>query len=159
MTDSQNVHYRHGQVRFRLPKSWIAEKEANGDGIFYDPKIEGGLLRLSVLTFDSPHHVSPQDAINLLASSGRNEGREILGLKNGNALVRYREEVEDEDGAMVLNFWEVAGPLLPDHLRLAVFSYAIPESRLTDREVVDIIRTLEEEIFRCEFAPELVAGE
>ncbi|MBA3726623.1 MAG: hypothetical protein H0W86_09255 [Armatimonadetes bacterium] len=154
----QRVNYRGGQAAFKLPKSWVAEYEETGGAAFHEPG--GGILRLNILTFESPHPVTRHDAVNLLASSGRNEGREILGLRNGNALVRYREEfIEDEGEELVLNFWEVASTAEPTYLRLAVFSYAMPKAMALGPHVLKAVQMLEEEILNCEFAPELVAGE
>jgi len=156
--EMQRVSYRGGQATLKLPKSWVAEYEETGGAAFHAP--DGGILRLNILTFESPHPVTRVDAINLLASSGRNEGREILGLKNGSALVRYREGFIEEDGEeLVLNFWEVASTADPTFLRLAVFSYAVPKAKAGDEQALWTVQMLEEEILSCEFAPDLVAGE
>ncbi|MGI8922611.1 MAG: hypothetical protein ACR2HJ_00995 [Fimbriimonadales bacterium] len=154
----QRVNFRGGQATFKLPKSWVAEYEETGGAAFHEP--DGGILRLNILTFESPHPVTSNDPISLLASSGRNEGREILGLRNRNALVRYCEEfIEDDGEELVLNFWEVASTAEPAYLRLAVFSYAVPKVMALSAQVLKAVQMLEQEILHCEFAPELVAGE
>jgi len=140
----QSVTYREA-LRFRLPKNWAAEYLKNG-ALFREPT-GAGVLMLDVVDFDAPQPVTTEHAVDFLASYGRHEGREILHLKNGNALVTYVESRHE-----VVSFaWEVAHPVADRILRLAMFSFTVKAGAEEDSGVASIVSMLTKEIAITEF--------
>jgi hypothetical protein len=140
----QSVSYRDA-LRFRLPKNWTAEYLKSG-ALFREPT-GVGVLMLDVVDFDAPKPVTTEDAVDLLASYGRHEGREILHLKNGSAFVTYVES-----GHEVVAFaWEIVHPIADGTLRLAMFSFTVKSGAENESEVATIVSMLTKEIASAEF--------
>lgn len=140
----QSVSYRDA-LRFRLPKSWTAEYLKNG-ALFREPT-GAGVLMLDVVDFDAPQPVTTGHAVDLLASYGRHEGREILHLNNGSAFVTYIES-----GHEVVSFaWEVVHPIAERTLRLAMFSFIVKSGAENEADVAKLVSMLTKEIANAEF--------
>ena len=144
----QNVDFRNGTLRFRLPKPWIAEYTKDGGASFREP--EGiGVLFLHTIDFDTHEPATPDHAVDLLANYGDHEGREVLQLTNGSVIVTYVEQRDD----LAAFAWEVAHALPPDHLRLAAFSFTVKAEASNDPKVVQVVSMLTREIALAEFGP------
>lgn len=137
----QIVNFRDGTLLFRLPKDWIAQYKPDGGAEFRSSRGEG-LLVLNVLEFDAPDPVTPNHGFDLLANYGGHEGREILQLNNGNTLVAYRENAQ----GVTAFAWDVVIPVPPSTLRLAGFSYFVPESGSDTPEIEQVVSMLTAEI-------------
>jgi hypothetical protein len=142
----QTVAFRDGALRFRLPKKWLAEYLPDGGALFREP--EGiGILLLNTVDFDAPAPTGSQHAVDLLANYGGHEGREVLHLKNGNALVTFVDQKDD----LIAFVWEVAAPAAEDLIRVAAFSFTVKAEAVNEKPVVDIVSMLTREIASVEF--------
>ncbi|MEO7453391.1 MAG: hypothetical protein ABIV13_01355 [Fimbriimonadales bacterium] len=142
----QIVDFRDGKLRFRLPKRWTAEYLPDGGAIFREP--EGiGVLFLNTVEIDGPDGVLPAHAFDFLAKHAGHEGREVLQLNNGNALVSF---IEKKDG-MTSFAWEIVHALPPNLLRLAAFSFAVKEDSHKEQTVIEIVSMLTREIANASF--------
>ena len=50
---------------------------------------------------------------------------------------------------------EIANPVPPNHVRLAVFSYAVATELADDDDVAEAVAMMDQELRACEFAAEL----
>jgi hypothetical protein len=141
----QNVDFRDGKLRFRLPKRWTAEYLQDG-AIFREP--EGiGVLFLSTLEVEAPDGADDTHALDFLANHAGHEGREILQLKNGNSLVTYVEH----NSEMAAFAWEVAHAIPPDKISLAAFTFTVRVEASQEKKVVEIVTMLTQEIASASF--------
>ncbi len=106
-----------------------------------------GVLMLNVVDFECPEPATTERAVDLLATYGDHEGREVLHLTNGSAFVAFVETSEP-----VTSFvWEVVHPLCPATLRMAAFSFIVKSEIEGNREVVDTVSMLTKEIAGTKF--------
>ena len=138
----QFVSYRDA-LRFRLPKSWTAEYLENG-ALFREPNGTGVLL-LDVVDFECPEPATTEKAVDLLATYGNHEGREILHLKNGSAFVTFVDRSPGSE-ALTSFVWEVVHPISESILRMAAFSFVVKSDTEDSRKVVDTVSMLTREV-------------
>ena len=145
----KSIAYRGGLVTFRIPSTWCEEYEPDGGGTFYQ---QGGdsTLRLNVLTMTSKDDLSEDSAVNAVARPTDN--RQIRKLRNGNAVARYVHTATEEGRELEIHYWELAGPLPPRHMRLAIFSFTIPASKSKDGVVLNELELIDSSISAAEFA-------
>jgi hypothetical protein len=153
----KTIRYRGGLVTFRIPAHWTEEYEEEGGGTFYDEDNDTGTLRLSVLTFASRSPVTERTTLALLEPRRQEHNGVLTELGHGNALLRYTDEVKEDDEALTIHYWEVANVLPPNHFRVAVFSYSVATDLADDEDVLAEMAIMEEEVRACKFADELGA--
>jgi hypothetical protein len=153
--EMKTVRYRGGVVSFRIPADWEEEYEEEGGGTFYEDEPDSGTLRLNVLTMQSPDPVDADTAASLVELRVEETSGKAERLPNGNAVLRYQQRTEDEDGPVAVWFWEVAAAVPTDHARYAVFSYTVPAYRAEEAEVAAQVAMLDRELSRCTFAAEV----
>lgn len=142
----QNVDFRDGKLRFRLPKRWTAEYLQDGGAIFREP--DGmGVLFLTTIEVDAPEGANEAHALDFLAHHSGHEGREILQLKNGNSLVTYVEHNND----LAAFAWEIAHAIPPNKIRLAAFTFTVKSEASQEKKVVDTVTMLTREIASTSF--------
>ncbi len=142
----QNVDFRDGKLRFRLPKRWTAEYLQDGGAIFREP--EGvGVLFLNTIEVEAPEGANETHAFDFLANHSGHEGREILQLKNGNSLVTFVEH----NSELVAFAWEVAHAIPPNKIRLAAFTFTVKVEASQEKKIVDIVTMLTQEIASASF--------
>jgi hypothetical protein len=149
--DLKTIHYRGGIVTFRIPAHWEEEYEEDGGGTFYDEDCEG-TLRLNVITVSSRDPVTTHSARQILESSREPNRSEIIDLGNGNAMITYVQEAEGDGESMTWQFWQIANPVPPKHIRVVLFSYAYPTDLAEDDEIRGQLAMLDREIRACSFA-------
>ena len=142
----QSVVFRDGLMRFRLPKTWVAEYLPDGGAQFREP-LGLGVLLLNVIDFDAPDPVSVEHAVDFLANHAGHEGREVLHLVNDNVMVAYSEEGE----GLLAYMWEVVHAIHPSLLRMGVFTFTVNAKTAGETQVVDIVSMLTGEIARSSF--------
>jgi hypothetical protein len=154
MVDLKTIEYRGGLVTFSIPASWCEEYGPEGGGTFYGHTPHSGTLRLNVITMKSRRDMtedSIQDAI-VKVLPGPGHDREVTRLPNGNAMVRYIEPASENGEELQLHYWEVANPLPPRTMRLAVFSYSMLAAQASDPTVRAELELLDKLISEAEFA-------
>ncbi|MGH7868245.1 MAG: hypothetical protein ACREP9_11640, partial [Candidatus Dormibacteraceae bacterium] len=81
--------------------------------------------------------------------------REIRRLTNGNALAKYVRQEVDRGVPLKIHYWELAGPLPPRHMRLALFSYTIRADEAGEPATISDLEVLDQCVAQAEFAKNL----
>lgn len=149
----KTITYRGGVIEFRIPSTWVEEYDDHDGGTFYEPTSGSATLRLNVLTLRSPSPVTSDTPLDLLRPRADERGAELVGLPNGNALISFSTQAEEDGIPIVLHRWEVANAVPPLHARLALFSLTTLASER--KRVSADLRWLEEEIRASRFSAEL----
>jgi|GEM_PF-541449 len=155
----KTIHYRGGVVNFRIPAHWVEEYEDEGGGTFYDEDLDTGTFRLSVILLKSQEPVTIHSARKVADMRVAKESGTLTELREGNCLVEYVHEVEEDREPLTIRYWEIANPVPPNHIRVALFSYTVRTELIEDEdgEVADELAMLAEEVRACTFAS--VVGE
>jgi hypothetical protein len=139
-----------GQLRFRLPETWVEESGAKGGLSFRDRSTEGRTLRLELQTSTWPE---PVDAATVAATFGQTlpeKERSIEPLSNGNVLMRWLEESRDGSRELAVYRWRLGRPLPPHEVRIALFSLAVAAEQARDVVVQADLASIEREIRNAE---------
>lgn len=131
----------------------MVEHEEGGGGVYWNPDVDAGTLRLDLITFKRSGSIPKQSAVELLQSLS---GDGIVSeLSHGNA-VRVSTSSAEEDGSTIKQYyWELVNFVGQNHFRLAVFSYTILASQENDPVVVAELKILNESLRVAEFSSEL----
>jgi hypothetical protein len=98
-----------------------------------------------------PTRVNGNSARDLLAQRAEENATWVEELENGNALISYVEEANDEGEVLFIQYWIIANAAPPDLVRVALFSFTIPESKADDEETTKILEILHHELRQCTF--------
>jgi hypothetical protein len=141
------ITYRGGIAIFEVPNSWVEEYESKGGGTFYEPRDDSGTLRLNVLGFESENEPAPQMALSALRDAN---GRSAEGFP-----LHYETREAQENGERLeIHRWQVAIPVLPHSLRVAIFSYTILSGQLGEPRIAEELGTIDASIRRATFSVE-----
>jgi hypothetical protein len=151
----KTIHYRGGIVSFRIPAGWVEEYEEDGGGTFYDEDSDTGTLRLTMLTLHSQTPVTTRTAIEALEAYAEEYEVEIVELGDGNALIHFEEQEEEDGEELTMFYWQIANVVPPDHFRIALFSYTVLTSQIDDEGVQAELEMLHRELRSCRFSAEL----
>lgn len=146
MTKSKSVIYRGGIAVFHIPDHWIEEHRPDGGSTFYSDSPDSGTLRLNVLGFESKDTSAMQMAETVFRSG------EVIRTRCGLPL-RRSEKIAEENGEVLhITKWEVAVPISPSSLRLAVFSFTILAKQRSDPAFISEISMLEKGISEGQYS-------
>jgi len=146
------INYRGGIIRFRIPAHWEEEYEPDGGGTFYDASMEDtATLRVNVITIARPDGGSAESIEETMRNTTAPAGWSLRRLTNGNVLRHYLSDTEEAGVAITLVTWEVANPVPPGGVRLAVFTHTVLTSRMGETETQLEIARLQDEIIQTEF--------
>jgi hypothetical protein len=95
------------------------------------------------------------EGLVMSALSDRGDGRKIRMLLNGNAVATYVVQKEEEGQAIAIHYWEIANPLPPRQLRLAIFSYTVLASQDSAANTQAELQLLDSSICEAEFSQEM----
>jgi hypothetical protein len=126
MSDLKTIKYRGGIAEFAIPAHWREEYEPLGGAMFYEDSTDSGTLRLSVLGFESDDTSAERMAATAL------RGGAVSAAARGFPLQREERTVEENGETLYIIRWQVAIPVPPRSLRLAIFSYTILLSQRED---------------------------
>jgi hypothetical protein len=143
----KRVVYHGGLVSFRIPESWVEKYDEARGGTYHASPRRLGTLRLNVLSFEKDGDLGRQPAVELLRRSHLDPSR-VRSLPGGNAILDYDAHASEDGEALRMHHWQLASHVPPNHFRLAVFTYTVPEARwgqaavkrefaLVGREVAD----------------------
>lgn len=127
--EMKEIKYRGGVVTFSIPKHWTENYEPDGGGMFYEDGPDTGTLRLNVITAKSPKSLRGDAAFVELSSMKSVKPESIKRLPNGNAMTTWVGHSSEQGQAITLYWWHVANPVLPSHMRVAIFSYTVLTSQ------------------------------
>lgn len=134
----KEVTSRGGQVRFKVPKSWVGEPEGTGI-MYYAPTEDSGTLRLSVLTYKTRNR-DPKDepGIALIAEK---RGAKVDKLPNGNHFLRFVDRGVRNGESLATTHWQLERAE-PGLVVIAIFSYTHldrPEDRARFQSEVEML--------------------
>ena len=156
MSALKTINYRGGLVIFSIPATWREEYEPAGGGTFYEDRPDSGTLRLNVMTMEAPPYAQELSALQALShSTAAGDEREVTALPNGNAMARYVKKAVEDRQRLHIHYWEVASPLPPRHMRLAIFSYTLFAAQTSTSSVRRELEMLNQQIEAAQFASEL----
>jgi len=144
---SKQVVYRGGIARFEIPSSWVEEYEPEGGGTFYEPRDDSGTLRLNVLSFSSASDPSQEMARSALKDANGRSGE-------GFPLHYEVIEATEGDARLEIHRWQVAVPVLPHSVRLAIFSYTILSGQRNDPHIANEWKFVDASLRKATFSTE-----
>jgi hypothetical protein len=144
----KNVAFADGQIRFRIPASWLESQEEDGGGVYYDEKLDQGTLRVKVMTFTTDDDLTGHRALDEMGVLEAEPGQTLEALPSGNALRFHREETEASGERTAFHVWLLASLDPPHRMRLAVFSYTVRAGE----EAAEVLGVLDREIREARFA-------
>ena len=173
----KDIAFADGQIRFRVPASWVEGKEKDGSGAFFDESREAGTLRLKLMTFTSDDDLAGHiafdelenaieravvlckgtriEAKHLPASMDPEPGQKLEALPNGNALRSHREEAVANGERTLFHVWLLASIDPPHRMRLAVFSFTVTATDANDLDARRTVAAIEREIREAQFAHQI----
>jgi hypothetical protein len=151
----KTISYRGGLVTFRIPTHWKEEYEPEGGGTFYDDASDSATFRLRIVTMKAPSQLTPESAPDVLSSLRQAATSPIERLPSGCALIRYTQSAVDRGHRLLITYWSVAQVVLPDHARIANFSYTILEHQRDDARFQRELELLDREVRASFFSPQL----
>jgi hypothetical protein len=151
----KTVRFQDGAVAFRIPAHWEEEYEEENGGDFYDPDEDNGTLRLRLRTFQFEGPIDADRVAGMLQGKAEEYGVAVERLPNGNSLVFYPHDFEEDGELHRMWVWAIGNPVLPRYARLALFTYTVRAEQAEDEEIIGILRLLDGELRRARFAPEL----
>jgi len=149
----KEIKYRGGLVTFSIPKHWVETYEPDGGGMFYEDAPGTGTLRLNVITAKSPKPLSSDAAYQELAAMKAINPKSVERLANGNALATEIRHATEQGQGITLFWWYVSNPVLPDHIRMANFSYTVLTNQESSKETQGEVQLLTESIKKAAFHP------
>jgi hypothetical protein len=153
----KTIAFQGGAVAFRIPEAWDEEPEPDDDGgaNYFDPDDDLGTLRLRLRTFQFEGPVDSDRVAAMLQDRASEVGVEVERLANGNALVHYTHDFEEDDEACRMWVWVITNPVLPRYARLALFTYTVTVEQAEDDEIVDLRALFDRELRSARFAAEM----
>jgi hypothetical protein len=145
----KTICYRGGIARFSIPDSWVEECEPSGGGMFFEDAEGSGTLRLNVMSFASKGN---EAADEMIASLIRDQGYDRLGTAR--AIRHFQKSAVEIGAALAIYYWQIAVPVPPNAIRLAIFSYTILESQASHDFFQREIALLDKSIRTGEYSSE-----
>lgn len=131
------------KIKFLIPHHWVEEDDEE-EGCYFDPAGDSGWLRVSLIRVDG---AGTQDE---LRNDAREKGERLF--EAGENLVRASVKSNIEQGEKIsVHFWKVSRSVFPDLVRIAVFSYTVPESRTTHETWSAELKLIEDLVSKAEF--------
>jgi hypothetical protein len=150
--DVKIIDYRGGVIRFPVPRDWVEEYEPDGGGAFHAGRPDSPTLFVNLLTFTSPRpDVRPESGAEALRRKSAQSGQRFVQFENRNAARVFSHRIEDAGGKGTLHRWEVVRAAPPRHIRLAVFSLALPDSTQDTAEIKRLLGIAERAARGCDF--------
>jgi hypothetical protein len=146
----KDVAFADGQLRFRIPSSWVQSQEEDGGGVYYDEKLDQGTLRVKVMTFTTEDDLTGHRALDEMGVLEAEPGQTLEALANGNAVRFHREETEASGERTAFHVWLLASLDPPHRMRLAVFSFTVRAREA--EEATALLGVLDTEIRQARFA-------
>lgn len=147
------ITYRGGVVTFRVPSHWTEEYDDVEGGTFYDEHSQS-TLRLKVITASAPKELTSNSPVDTLRSVGSADDATIV-TRGGNAYAKFEREANESGVQLRIYNWLIANPVPPKHVRVATFSYTVPESENGTADNQRVLQMLDAEIRSAQFSPSI----
>jgi hypothetical protein len=138
----KDVALRSGAVRLRLPRHWTEEYADEDHASFRDPGSPQRVLRLTGAAVAS----APLGLRELLRSRAGQEATTVEDLPEGRVLLRSLDATREAGQEVVVFRWLSAAPLPSAVVRLATFTFSVPEKTALDPLTRDVVTLLDLEI-------------
>jgi len=138
----KDVALRGGAVRMRVPRQWAEEYPDEDRASFHDPGNLARVLRLSATDVAS----APDGPRAFLQARAGGQATTIDELPEGCLLLRALDASREDGRDVVVFRWLSAVPLAPARVRLASFSFSVPEKLALDPLTRDVVALLDHEI-------------
>lgn len=148
----KEISYRGGVLKFTIPANWVEEYEEAGGGTFYEESPRSGTLRVNLLTLLAPETQTAFDVESETRRKALDRGGWAAPLNDGNALVCYDVESQENGDKLTIRYWEIYNPLVFPHLRIAIFSYTLLRSQLNEPKYIAELEFLDRAISNTKFA-------
>jgi len=148
MSELKRIAYRGGIVSFDIPANWHEEYEPAGGATFYEDRPDSGTLRLNVLGAESENMPAEQMAATAFRTGV------VEATQAGHPLRREEKETTENGELLHIYRWEIAVPVEPRHLRLAIFSYTILARQKSDPAFVAEVNRLDSSIRAASYSRE-----
>jgi hypothetical protein len=149
----KEVAFGDGQLRFRLPASWVESTDDDGSAAFYDEKLDQGTLRVKLMTFTTEDDLTGHKAVEELEAIEAEPGQTLEALPNGNALRFHREKSQTVGANTTFHVWLLASIDGAHRMRLAVFSFTVADPEA--ESLPGVMATLDREIRAAHFAHQI----
>ncbi len=150
----KTIRFQGGTIIFRIPATWEEEYEEN-EGDFCDPDEDTGTLRLRLRTFQFEGPIDADRVAGMMQNQAQEHGVPVERLSNGNALVFYTHDFEEDGEEHRMWVWAIGNPVLPRCARLALFTYTVRSEQVEDEEIVELLGLLDGQVQQARFATEL----
>ena len=129
------------QLSFLIPHDWVESVEDNSNYLYHAPEAKSGWLRVSLISLRKADGASPEELERLLAE--RAEKEDGVLYKAGKNLVVAWEQLSEENGIAIINYWWAVGHCHGPHLsHQAMFSYTITKDTSQEPETADMLKLL-----------------
>jgi hypothetical protein len=132
MSSMKVINFRGGRGRFRVPESWIEEREDEATDVFYQMGFDTGVFRVAVFNCGARGNGELPTAYEVVQSRAAKLDGNATALPNGNGLLSYASEMVEQGKEIVQYFWDLAHVILPDRCRVAMFCYTVLKSQVED---------------------------
>jgi hypothetical protein len=137
-----------GMLGFRVPEHW--REELDDECVIFYGDDEPFTLRASVLILTSRNGMGDDPAMEVISMQAQPGERPEL-LANGNRLNSRRVSGVEQGTSASVYVWELARSFPPNHVRLAVFTLAMPEDAERLQGGRQLASVLDTEIRECKF--------
>jgi hypothetical protein len=129
------------KISVRIPKHWQDRYEESGTYEFFDPSGGSGTLRVSLITVNRTENAT-LDTIKQEQFEKDKEGISFFVIRDEIVAAEWNEPGDLEEDIQLF-WWNLATNVDARTTRRALFSYAVPKSRLEDagfREELGLVK-------------------
>jgi hypothetical protein len=144
------------QLSFLIPHEWIEGEEELDHYLYHLPNADSGWFRVSLITLKAPGKGSNEQLRALLAERAQKERGSLCEV--GDNIVVAWEELSEEDGVPICNYWWAVGRSQgPNLAHEALFSYTVLRERREDSEAQQAVSLLARLVADATFAAPKIA--
>ncbi len=153
MRELKEINYRQGALRFSLPVEWTEEYGKESGGTFFEPALDSGTLRLSVVVLNTKGKTDADALERFLKTrpEARAKGAQISKELNGNVVLQFIQRTTENGDDISIVWWFVASGAFEDHIQIAMFSFSLLNINLQKEQNKEDILLLDQELRKTEF--------
>jgi hypothetical protein len=129
------------QLSSLIPHEWIEGEEEPDHYLYHLPNVDSGWFRVSLITLKASGKASKEQLRALLAEKAQKEQGSLCEV--GDNIVVAWEELSEEDGVPICNYWWAVGRSHGPNLgHEALFSYTVLREHREDSETQETVSLL-----------------